>query len=139
MRGELINIFICVIHRVVKRNRDNFIVRCTAVNHRYNTDGVTSDKGLLIYLLRAKHQNVERVFILCIGSGYKAVVCRVVSRGIKYSVKHHKSRCFVKLIFVFAALCYLDNGIKILGSYFVCRNVMPNVHIFPPKSVFIRI
>ena len=65
--------------------------------------------------------------IIAIGSGNKAIVSGIMSRGIKYSVKNNISGLLIKLVLFLTALGNLDNADKILGVNSFRRNIVPDI------------
>ena len=66
--------------------------------------------------------------VVGICAGDKAVVCGVMGGRVKNAVHTQKSRLFIKLVFDFTTLGYLDNCNKVGCRNSMRLNVMPNVH-----------
>ena len=76
---------------------------------------------------RAKHQNVKGVLVVGVGARYKAVICRIMSRGVEDTVHFDVTRVLVELILYLAALADLDDRIKTLRTYPFGTYVVPDV------------
>ena len=77
--GKIVDGANVVVGRIGEWNGDYLVVKRTAVYHSHNTDGEYTDKCHWVYGLVAENENVKRVSVVGICTGYKAVVCGVVS------------------------------------------------------------
>ena len=138
MSRKLTDIVVAVVGGVIERDSDDLVIGRTVVYHRNNADRIALNQRQRINRFGAKHQNVQRVAVLGICSGDKAVVCGLVSGGIKHTVEHKKTRLFVQLIFHFAALFDLNDRKEIVFRDSVGVNIMPNVHFNNPfrKAIY---
>ena len=130
MFRKLAYVLVAVICRVVERDSDYFIVQRTVVQHGDHSDRVAFHKRKRVYWFGAKHQYIQRVAVLCIGAGDKAVVGRVVRRGVQNSVQQQETSFLVKFIFHFAALLNFNYCVKVLLCNAVGGNVVPDVHSY---------
>ena len=72
------NVLVGIVCRVVERYCDYLIVKCAVVEHRNYADRVAFYECERFDRLGAEDENVEWVAVVGIGTGDKAVVCRVV-------------------------------------------------------------
>ena len=114
MVGKLVNILVPCIGRVAERNCNNFLVNLSIVYHFQNTDRIATHKYKRVYFLLTKHQHIKRVTVICIGTGNKPVVCRIVSGGIENPVKDNHTGFLVKLVLVSSALADFNNAKEVV-------------------------
>lgn len=84
--------------------------------------------------LAAQHEHIERVVVVGVCARDEAVVGGVVGRGVEDAVKLEHAGLLVHLVFVLAALGYLNAGDKVVALYSLRSYVVPYVHhgSFPP-------
>ena len=63
-------------------DRDNLFVGASRVYHVDDADGVHVNQRHAVYGLGADYENVERVIVLGVGAGDKAVICRIVGGSV---------------------------------------------------------
>ena len=119
-----------VVIRVAQRHGDDLFVARVAVVHFEHADRAAFHQRHRLDGLRAEHQHVERVAVVCVGARDKAVVGRIVRRGIQHAIQTQQTRCFIHFIFVFAAALDFNHGHKAIGRDERRINIMPNVHAF---------
>ena len=134
---EGLNAAVCVVGRVLKRDSDYLLIVLAVVKHGDNADRVALHKHKRVNRLVAEQQHVERVAVVRKGARDKAVIRRVVGRGVKYSVENDKARLLVKLVLLLAALFYLHNRKEVCGGYSLGGYVVPYVHICSVLSFFV--
>ena len=71
MSGQLGNILVFVIIRVVERDRDYLLIELAAILHHYNAYRIAAHKGHGVYLFAAYDHYVERVAVIAVGLGIK--------------------------------------------------------------------
>ena len=103
MSRKLINICISVIIRVINRNGNNLFIPCAAVFHNENANRKTLNNSHRLNFLTAQNKNVKRVVIACIGTRNKSVICRIMSRRKKNTVKLKHTCFFIEFVLILAA------------------------------------
>ena len=87
------------------------------------------EHGVRVRYLHSDVDTVERVEIIRVCTGDKAIVRRIVRGGVKYPVKLEQARMLIKLIFRLAAFGNFDNDHKILRINPRGIDIMPYIHI----------
>ena len=129
MLGQLGDVMIGIVGRILKRDGDDLFVHAALILHRQNADGIALHKAQRTDGLGAKHKNVQRVAVLRPGTGDEAVVRRIVGGGIKDTVKAQRTGFLVHFVLILGALLDLDDREEILRSDAGGSNIMPKVHI----------
>ncbi len=101
------------------------------IYHGNYANGVTTHQGEGFNLLGAKDKHIQGVLIVTVGTGDKAVICRVVGRGIQDAVQHDKAGFLIQLVLFLAALFNFHNSNKIVRGNPFGVNIMPNIHSYP--------
>ena len=127
VRRNLAYVLVKVPGRVLKGNGDDLVVDRVAVDHAHRADGVAVDLDDGVERFRAKDQNVERIAVIGISTRNKAVIRRIMRRGVQDSVESQQPGLFVQLVFLLAAGRDLDNGGEMRRGDRVGVDVMPDV------------
>ena len=131
--GELADVVVHVIGWVVLADGDDLLVHFAAVLHCDDAYGLAAHQGERLYGLGADDQDVQRVPVVAVGAGDKAVVRGVMRRGIEDAVEDDEAGLLVELILFLAALRDLDDGYELLGADALGVDIVPDVgHVFPP-------
>lgn len=101
MRRQIGQSRISVEHRIAKRDRENFVVHRTVVAHGKISDRIDPHQAHRANWLAAQNQHVQRISVIGIGARDKAVIGRVVRRGVEDPVQPQRTGLLVQLIFVF--------------------------------------
>lgn len=100
MRWELINVLIHIVVGVVVGDSDYLLVVTAVVYHCDNTDRVGSDERHRLNILSTNQEHIEWVAVIAVCARYKAVIRRVMCRGIQYAIENDKACFLIKLIFL---------------------------------------
>ena len=131
--GQLGDVVVHVVVGVVLADGDYLLVHLAAVLHRDDAYRPAAHEGHGLYGLGADDQHVQRVPVVAVGAGDKAVVGGVMRRRVEDAVQDDEAGLLVELVFLLAALRYLDDGDEFLGAYALGVDVVPDVgHNFTP-------
>ena len=119
--GQLGNVLIGVVGRVLEGNGDDLLVERAAVLHRDDADEVALNEAQRTDALRAEHQHIQRVAVVRPGAGDEAVVGGIVRGGVEYAVEDQQTGLLVQRQYKFiqsleAALVRIENK-----TYGICR------------------
>lgn len=129
MGGQLGDVGIEVVGRILKGDGDDLLVLRAAVLHADDTDGEAAHKAQRADALAAQYQHVQRVTVLGPRAGDEAVVRGVVRGGIEDAVQTQHARLLVELVLVLRALLDLDHGPEVLRLYAGGGDIMPDIHV----------
>ena len=109
VRRNLAYVLVKVPGRVLEGNGDDLVVDRVAVDHAHRADGVAVHLHHRVERFRAKDQNVERIAVIGISTRNKAVIRRIMRRGVQDSVETQQPGLFVQLVLFLAAGRYFDD------------------------------
>ena len=138
MSRQAVDVSVDVVGGVGEGDGNNLVVQLAAVYHAHGADGGDAHQRQRVEGLGAQHQHIQRVAVIGECARNKAVVGGVVGRGVENAVELEHTGLLVHLVFVLAALGYLDTGDKIVALYSLRSYVVPYVHhgSFPPVLSF---
>ena len=137
VRRNLVNIVVIIPVRILERDSDDFIVNLIVVNHSDNADRIAVHLDHRVKRFTAQHKHIQRIAVVRIGARDKAVIGRIMRRGIQNTIQPQQTGLLVQLVLFLAACRNLDNRREALRRYAARVNVMPDVHhIFFSPSLF---
>ena len=128
MPRQIHDVVIHIIHGVGEGDGDDLFIVFAAVGHGDIADGVAAHQRQRLQRLRAQDQNIQRVVVVAVGAGDKAVVRGIMSGGIKDPVQNDKAGLLVQLIFLLAALGDLNDSQKVVGMDPRGVYIVPDIH-----------
>lgn len=115
---------------------DDLIITAAAIDHADHTDRIALDHDGGIERFGAQYEHIEGISIVCIGTGDKPIVCRIMCRGIKDPVQSEQTGAFVQLILFFTAGRDLDDRSEAVRCDERRIDIMPDVQSNYPFSLY---
>ena len=126
--GQLGNILVPGQGGIPKRHRDDFFIGGLVIHHLDNPDGIALHQRQRHDGLLAEHQHIQRIAVVGVGAGDKAVVGRIVGGCVQHPIQPQKAGLLVHFVFILAALGDFDDGGEILRLNAFRGDVVPYVH-----------
>lgn len=131
---QLVDVGVHIVIGIVEGNGNDLFIIMPVIDHGDHTDGIGAYQCQRLQRFGADEQHVQRVTVIAVGTGNKAVVGGIVGGGIQDTVQHQIARFLIQFIFILTALGNLHNAKEIIGCDALGRNVVPNIrhknHLF---------
>ena len=125
MRRQIRQGRISIEHWIAKRDRENFVVHRAVVAHGKVSNRIDPYQAHRANWLAAQNQHIQRIAVVGIGARDKAVIGRIVRRGVEDPVQPQRTGLLVQLLFVFGSLFNFDHCQKILRLHPLRADIVP--------------
>ena len=109
-------------------NRNDFFIAHSAIFHRHDPNRITPNQCHRLNRSRTENQHVQRVVVVAVCSGNKAVIHGIIRCSEQHSVQRQHTGFLVQFIFHVAALGDFYHCGKICWINAFWFNIVPNIH-----------
>ena len=85
---QLVDVGVHIVVGIVEGNGNDLFIVMPVIDHGDHTDGIGAYQCQRLQRFGADEQYVQRVTVIAVGTGNKAVVCRIVGRSIKNPIQN---------------------------------------------------